>query len=74
MVFGKSFDFEPNWLFGDPLKPLRACEVLRGINKVALRCQAAPYIHLSPCHDLGPLWLFLSTPEQIARLPESQVP
>ena len=42
--------------------------VLRGINKVALRYQAAPNVHLGPCHDLDPLWLFLSTPEQIARL------
>ena len=32
----------------------------------------APYLSLY--HKLGPLWLFLSTPQQIARLPESQVP
>ena len=47
--------------------------VLLGINKVALRYQWAPYVHLGPCHDLGPLWLFLSTPDQMARLPGSQV-
>ena len=34
--------------------------VLLGINKVALRYQWAPYIHLGPCYDLGPLWLFLT--------------
>ena len=28
-----------------------------------------PHIHLGPCHDLGSLWLFLSTSEQIARDP-----
>ena len=33
----------------------------------------APYVHLGPYHDLDPLWLFLSTPDQIARLPGSQV-
>ena len=32
-----------------------------------------PYIHLSPCHVVGPLWLFLSTPDQMARLPWPQV-
>ena len=47
--------------------------VLVGINKVALRYQWAPYVHLDPCHVVGPLWLFLSAPEQIARLPWSQV-
>ena len=47
--------------------------VLLGINKVALRYQWAPYVHLSPCHVVGPLWLFLSTPDQMARLPWSQV-
>ena len=60
-------------LFADPLQPLRACGVLLGINKVALRYQWAPYVHLGPCHDLGPLWLFLSAPDQMARLPGSQV-
>ena len=47
--------------------------VLVGINKVALRYQWAPYVHLGPCHGVGPLWLFLSAPEQIARVPWSQV-
>ena len=47
--------------------------VLLGINKVALRYQWAPYVHLGPCHVVGPLWLFLSTPDQMARLPWSQV-
>ena len=47
--------------------------VLLGINKVALRYQWAPYVHLGPCHVVGPLWLFLSTPDQMAGLPWSQV-
>ena len=47
--------------------------VLLGINKVALRYQWPPYVHLGPCHVVGPLWLFLSTPYQMARLPWSQV-
>ena len=59
--------------FADPLKPLRACGVLMGINKVALRYQWAPYVHFGPCHGVGPLWLFLSAPEQIAWVPCSQV-
>ena len=32
-----------------------------------------PYVHLGPCHVVGPLWLFLSTPDQMVRLPWSQV-
>ena len=47
--------------------------VLLGINKVALRYQWVPYVHLSPCHVVGPLWLFLSTPDQMAGLPWSKV-
>ena len=61
-------------LFADPLQPLRACGVLLGINKVALGYQCVPYVHLGPCHVVGPLWLFLSTPDQMARLPWSKVP
>ena len=60
-------------LFADPLKPLEPVGLLLGINKVALRYQWARYVHLGPYHDLGPLWLFLSAAEQIARLPGSQV-
>ena len=47
--------------------------ILLGINKVALRYQWAPYVHLGPCHVLGPLWLVLSTPDQMAGLPCSRI-
>ena len=31
-------------------------------------------VHLGPCHDLGPLWLFgLSAPDRMAGLPGSKV-
>ena len=32
-----------------------------------------PYVHLGPCHVVGPLWLFLSTPDRMAGLPWSRV-